>query len=68
MAEQAAAQGITYIVSVATAARKVRSKSSVAVGPISVGVLASLPSLAVEALSSASGKASTYWNTVNGSD
>ena len=72
MAEQAAAQGITYIVSSGdTGAEGCDNQSeSVATGPVSVNLLASTPfTVAVGGTQfNENGQASTYWKTVNGSD
>ncbi len=72
MAEQAAAQGITYILSSGDSGAEGcdNQSQSVATGPISVSVLASTPfNVAVGGTQfNENGKASTYWKTVNGSD
>ncbi|MGH9546750.1 MAG: Ig-like domain repeat protein [Terriglobales bacterium] len=72
MAEQAAAQGITYIVgSGDTGAEGCDSQDErVAAGPVSVSVLASTPfNIAVGGTQfNENGHGSTYWKTVNGSD
>ena len=72
MAEQAAAQGITYIVSSGDSGAEGcdNQGESVATGPISVNVLASTPfTVAVGGTQfNENGQASTYWKTVNGSD
>ena len=72
MAEQAAAQGITYILSSGDSGAEGcdNQNQPVAAGPISVSVLASTPfNVAVGGTQfNENGQASTYWKTVNGSD
>ncbi len=72
MAEQAAAQGITYILSSGDSGAEGcdNQNKSVATGPISVSVLASTPfNVAVGGTQfNENGHGSTYWKTVNGSD
>ena len=72
MAEQAAAQGITYIVSSGDSGAEGcdNQGESVATGPISVNLLASTPfTVAVGGTQfNENGQASAYWKTVNGSD
>lgn len=72
MAEQAAAEGITYIVSSGDSGAEGcdNQGESVATGPISVNLLASTPfTVAVGGTQfNENGQASAYWKTVNGSD
>ena len=72
MAEQAAAQGITYILSSGDSGAEGcdNQNKTVATGPISVSVLASTPfTVAVGGTQfNENGHGSTYWKAVNGSD
>ena len=72
MAEQAAAQGITYILSSGDSGAEGcdNQNQSVATGPVSVSVLASTPfNVAVGGTQfNENGQAGTYWKSVNGSD
>ncbi len=72
LAEQAAAQGITYILSSGDSGAEGcdNQNKSVATGPISVSVLASTPfNVAVGGTQfNENGQGGTYWKTVNGSD